>query len=187
MWVPNHRPPLSCVLPHKLSRPALEFWNLPFLPTFFHSFWSRHFSFSRLNAEPQRSRSCCSQLSLSSRGLNPVSWAIRKKWASHRKSPFTVTWDATGCDTVLPGEASTSSFQNFAPTQFSSSADLSECGLQGIMLFLPTKRCLRNSKCYQERHDYQMVPLLSPQTVKWEPTFKPQHTGLSANRIPSKS
>lgn len=42
------------------------------------------------------------------------------------------------------------------------------------MLFLPTKRCLRYSKCYQERHDYQMVPWLSPQTVKWEPTFKPQ-------------
>lgn len=43
-----------------------------------------------------------------------------------------------------------------------------------LCYFFPPKRCLRNSKCYQERHDYQMVPLLSPQTVKWEPPFKPQ-------------
>lgn len=87
----------------------------------------------------------------------------------------------------FPGKQAGDNFQNFAPTRLSSSVDVSECGLQGIILFLPPKRCLRNSKCCQERHDYQMVPLLSPQTVKWKLPFKPQHTGLSANRIPSKS
>lgn len=111
-----------------------------------------------------------------------VTWFV-SRFLSHKKevsltpknfSPFTLTWEATSCDTVLPGEASTSSFQDFAPTQLSSLADLSECGLPGIMLVLLPTRCLRNSKCYQERHDYHMVPLLSPQTVKWEPTFKPQ-------------
>lgn len=152
MWVPNHRPPFSWVLPHKLSS-CIRSLKSTFLAYFFHSFWKRHFSFSRLNAEPQRSRSCCSWLILSSRGLYPISWAIRKKWASHRNSPFTLTWDATSCDTVLPGEASTRQLPELCPHSAFLFSWPERMWSPGIMLFLPPKRCLRNSKCYQERHD----------------------------------
>lgn len=114
MWVPNHRPPLSCVLPHKLSS-CIRILKSTSLAYYFHSFWSRHFSFSRLNAEPQRSCFCCSQLILSSRGLYPVSWAIRKKWASHRKSPFTLTWNATPS---FPGKQAWAASRTLPPLSF---------------------------------------------------------------------
>lgn len=45
MWIPNHQPPLSWVLPHKLSF-CIKILKSTSLAYFFHSFWSRHFSFS---------------------------------------------------------------------------------------------------------------------------------------------
>lgn len=97
------------------SCPALKFWNLPLLPTFSTLFEVGTFPLAGLNAEPQWSCSCSSRLILSPRGLYPTSWAIRKKWASHRNSPFTLTWDTTSCDTVLPGEASRRQFPELCP------------------------------------------------------------------------
>lgn len=87
MWVPNHQPPLSWVLPHKLLS-CIKILKSTSLAYFFHSFWSRHFSFSGPKRRTAMELLLWFTANSFATWLYPISWAIRKKWASHRNSPF---------------------------------------------------------------------------------------------------
>lgn len=117
------------------SPPALGFWNLPFLPTFLGSFWSQHFTSP--NAEPPCSCSWCSQQILLSDGLHPISWTMKKKRTSPRNGPFTLTRERCNQMRNSPSRRSKHETASCTFTRLSSWVNLSEHGLQGMMLFLP--------------------------------------------------
>lgn len=58
--------------------------------------------------------------------------------------------------------------------RLSSSVNLSEYGLQGIMLFLLFKLCFRYLNVTKKSIITGQYPCSVPKTMKWEPKFKPQ-------------